>query len=90
MEQWYKILWTDETWITGGRHTRTWVTGEQERSRNRPVLWNDTKGRRVGCSGVVFIAIQRDQVYSGKMTGDLLIRTHIRHIQSLLSMVILS
>ena len=25
-EQWYSILWTDETWITGGRHTRTWVT----------------------------------------------------------------
>jgi hypothetical protein len=26
MEQWYKILWTDETWVTGGRHTCTWVT----------------------------------------------------------------
>lgn len=26
MDQWYQILWTDETWITGGRHTRTWVT----------------------------------------------------------------
>jgi len=26
LDQWYKILWTDETWITGGRHTRTWVT----------------------------------------------------------------
>jgi len=26
MEQWYSILWTDETWITGGKHTRTWVT----------------------------------------------------------------
>ena len=25
-EQWNSILWTDETWITGGRHTRTWVT----------------------------------------------------------------
>ena len=24
--QWNSILWTDETWITGGRHTRTWVT----------------------------------------------------------------
>jgi hypothetical protein len=26
MDQWYQILWTDETWITAGRHTRTWVT----------------------------------------------------------------
>jgi transposase len=25
-EQWDEVLWTDETWITGGRHTRTWVT----------------------------------------------------------------
>ena len=25
-EQWNSIVWTDETWITGGRHTRTWVT----------------------------------------------------------------
>ena len=25
-EQWNAILWTDETWIMGGRHTRTWVT----------------------------------------------------------------
>ncbi len=25
-EQWYKIFWTDETWVTGGRHTRTWIT----------------------------------------------------------------
>ena len=26
MKQWYKILWTDETWITGERHIYTWVT----------------------------------------------------------------
>ena len=25
-EMWNQILWSDETWITGGRHTRTWVT----------------------------------------------------------------
>lgn len=24
--QWDIILWTDETWVTCGRHTRTWVT----------------------------------------------------------------
>ena len=26
-EQWYQILWTDKTRITGGRHTRMWVSG---------------------------------------------------------------
>jgi hypothetical protein len=25
-EQWWKILWSDETWVTGGRHKRKWVT----------------------------------------------------------------
>jgi hypothetical protein len=24
--QWWRILWSDETWITGGRHRRRWVT----------------------------------------------------------------
>jgi transposase len=25
-EQWDTILWTDETWVTGGRHRKQWVT----------------------------------------------------------------
>jgi transposase len=25
-EQWTRILWSDETWVTGGRHRRKWVT----------------------------------------------------------------
>jgi transposase len=24
--QWWRILWSDETWVTGGRHRRRWVT----------------------------------------------------------------
>ena len=26
IEQWNRILWTDETWVTSGFHTRIWVT----------------------------------------------------------------
>ena len=26
VEQWSQILWTDESWITGGQHARVWVT----------------------------------------------------------------
>lgn len=26
LDQWRQILWTDETWVTGGRHKRQWVT----------------------------------------------------------------
>lgn len=25
-KDWMNILWTDETWVTGGRHKRDWVT----------------------------------------------------------------
>ena len=24
--QWWRILWSDETWVTGGRHRKKWVT----------------------------------------------------------------
>jgi hypothetical protein len=36
LKQWYQILWTDETWIIGGRYTRTWVT------RRAGEEWNPT------------------------------------------------
>lgn len=26
VEDWYKVLWSDETWCNGDRHTKTWVT----------------------------------------------------------------
>ncbi|KAH6132891.1 hypothetical protein HBI64_076230 [Parastagonospora nodorum] len=26
LEQWNHILWSDETWVTRGRHRRVWVT----------------------------------------------------------------
>lgn len=26
VDQWRQILWTDETWVTGGHHKRVWVT----------------------------------------------------------------
>ncbi|KAH7132922.1 hypothetical protein EDB81DRAFT_121836 [Dactylonectria macrodidyma] len=25
-DQWKRILWSDETWVAGGRHSRMWVT----------------------------------------------------------------
>ena len=30
IEDWMKVLWTDETWVTGGNHGRAWVTRTQE------------------------------------------------------------
>ncbi|KAI1004699.1 hypothetical protein K3495_g3525 [Podosphaera aphanis] len=25
-EDWMKVLWTDETWVTDGRHSSIWIT----------------------------------------------------------------
>lgn len=90
LDQWYKILWTDETWITGGRHTKTWV------SRRPGEEWDPTcvvekhqkkKGWMFwGC----FMDIHKGLGYSGKRTGALFALSPIKLILSLLSMVILS
>ncbi|KAI1005216.1 hypothetical protein K3495_g3002 [Podosphaera aphanis] len=29
-EQWSQIVWSDETWVTGERHTRVWVSTKPE------------------------------------------------------------
>jgi hypothetical protein len=29
IDQWKKILWSDETWINGDRHTKTYVTRQK-------------------------------------------------------------
>jgi transposase len=29
VEDWKKVLWSDEIWVTGGRHTKTWATRRQ-------------------------------------------------------------
>ncbi len=34
IEEWGKILWSDETWITPGKHCRTWVTRKQGEELN--------------------------------------------------------
>ena len=29
LKDWFQILWTDETWVTGARHRKQWVTRKQ-------------------------------------------------------------
>lgn len=36
MDDWRRVLWTDETWVTGGHHRRVWVT------RKKGEEWNPT------------------------------------------------
>jgi transposase len=55
-EQWYTVLWSDETWVNGTRHRKTWVTrqiGEEldetclvtKRRRNRGwMFWASFSG----------------------------------------------
>jgi hypothetical protein len=30
LEQWNCVLWTDETWVTPGRHHKTWITRRKD------------------------------------------------------------
>ena len=36
---WRRVLWTDESWVSGGRHTRTWVTRKVD---DPPILFKDS------------------------------------------------
>lgn len=59
-EQWNAILWTDETWVTGGRHRKQWITrqpGEELddtcvvdkiRKRRGWMFWGCFSGTRKG------------------------------------------
>jgi DDE superfamily endonuclease/Transposase len=62
LEQWTQILWSDETWVTAGRHTRTWVTRrkgeewdptcivEREQRKNGWMFWGCYNGDQKGPS----------------------------------------
>jgi hypothetical protein len=46
-DDWGKILWTDETWVTGGRHTKVWVT-RTVREELEPFCVVERAGRKKG------------------------------------------
>ena len=45
-EQWSQILWTDETWITGGRHRRQWVTRRKGEELDPTCVLDKVRRRR--------------------------------------------
>lgn len=45
-EQWCQILWTDETWVTGARHTRVWVTRRKGEELDNTCLVDKIRKRR--------------------------------------------
>lgn len=52
-EQWFSILWSDETWAQPGKHTRVWCTRRVGEVYIGIVYQIDTKERLDGCSGEV-------------------------------------
>ncbi len=46
-DQWWKILWSDETWVHGGTHRKTWVTRKAGEELNTTCLV-DKEQRRAG------------------------------------------
>jgi ketohexokinase/beta-glucosidase len=44
--QWWRILWSDETWVTGGRHRKQWVTRKPGESLDPTCLVEKIRKRR--------------------------------------------
>jgi transposase len=44
-EQWNSVLWTDETWANGGRHTKTWVTRKKGEELDPTCIMTKTQRR---------------------------------------------
>jgi transposase len=44
-EQWSKVLWTDETWQNGSRHTKMWVTRRTGEEYDPTCIWTRTQRR---------------------------------------------
>jgi transposase len=49
-EQWCDILWSDETWVTGGRHKRVWVPRMAGEELDDTCVVEKIQRRRDGCS----------------------------------------
>ncbi|KAI0997361.1 hypothetical protein K3495_g10823 [Podosphaera aphanis] len=47
VNDWMNVLWTDESWVTDGRHTRCWVTRKED-ERYEETCIVDIIRRRVG------------------------------------------
>ncbi|KAI1003685.1 hypothetical protein K3495_g4523 [Podosphaera aphanis] len=52
-EDWMRVLWTDESWVTDGRHTRCWITRKM-RSTTTHVLLAIFEGELDGSLGIFF------------------------------------
>lgn len=69
--QWEAILWTDETWVNPGHHTRTWVTRRKDEvfHEDCTVLLNSAHVRSDGCFGAHFMELLKALWYSGRRNG---------------------
>ncbi|KAI1003954.1 hypothetical protein K3495_g4255 [Podosphaera aphanis] len=47
VNDWMNVLWTDETWVTDGRHTRYWVTRKEDERYEETCIVDNIR-RRVG------------------------------------------
>ncbi|KAI1005570.1 hypothetical protein K3495_g2647 [Podosphaera aphanis] len=47
VNDWMNVLWTDETWVTDGRHTRCWVTRKEDERYEETCIVDNIR-RRVG------------------------------------------
>lgn len=77
-DQWNRILWTDETWVTSGFHKRIWVTYKAEEELEETCLRTSLPRKNGWMFWRSFHGdIQyKDHVYSEKRIGVLLTLRH--------------
>jgi hypothetical protein len=61
-EDWCTILWSDKTWVTDGRHKRTFITRLLGEEWDENCIVKKIR-RRAGCFGVVFIVTLKGQAF---------------------------
>jgi hypothetical protein len=74
LEQWWNILWSDETWVTGGRHRRTWVTRLPGEELDETCTVDKVRKKRGWMFWACFSGTSRVPAYSGRRSGNLLTR----------------
>jgi hypothetical protein len=90
MDQWYEILWTDEMWVTGGRHTRTWITRRAGEESDRTGVFEKQQRKKVWMFGAVFTDKHKGRDSFGRRIGGTYVLKCIGNILSRLFMAKLS
>ncbi|KAI0999098.1 hypothetical protein K3495_g9096 [Podosphaera aphanis] len=53
-EDWMRVLWTDETWVSDGRHSSIWITRKVDENFDDTCVISNIRKKLDGCLGTLF------------------------------------